>query len=250
MDIIGKNIIRLDIIESTNDHLKNSINSTVDFNNGDIVIASEQTQGKGRGENSWESEPDKNLTFSILLKPGFLETEQQFLLNKAISFGILEFINSIIKDQIITIKWPNDIYINDGKVAGILIDSAIIGNKISHSVVGIGININQLNFNQYLPNPISIRNFIDSDLDLDKCLISLCYFLNLYYKSLINLDFNKLDQSYYTALYRFNEFHKFKIEKNIIDAKIVGVNEFGKLQLETLERKKIEFDYSEIEFII
>lgn len=250
MNIIGRNITRLLTVGSTNEYLNNSINLNNEFEDGDIVVALEQSSGKGRGKKIWESEPGKNLTFSVLLKPDFIQADHQFLLNKAISLGILEFIKSIINNLRIKIKWPNDIYINDGKVAGILIDNIISGNKITYSVIGIGININQLDFDEFIPNPVSLKSFTDKKLDLDDCLHSICHYLNFQYLQLCNLNFSKLDQSYHSAMYRLNENHKFKVENKIIEARIIGVTKFGQLQLETLEKEIIEFDYNEIEFII
>jgi len=116
MTIIGKNIIRKDEVSSTNEYIKHCIGSNQIFESGDIVFTNYQTQGKGRGSNTWESETAKNLTFSIYLKPEFLRAEDQFLLNKVVSVGILNFVRSIIMDQHISIKWPNDIYINDRKI--------------------------------------------------------------------------------------------------------------------------------------
>lgn len=250
MTVIGKNIIWKDNIGSTNTYLKSSIQSGQIFDNGDIIIATDQTHGKGRGTNNWESEPNKNLTFSIFLKPEFLKAEDQFLLNKAVSLGIFNFVKSTISDQKISIKWPNDIYINDKKVAGILIDNTISGNTIEHSIIGIGININQINFSKNLPNPVSLFNILNKEFNLEKCLDSLCNFLNVEYSHLLNSKFTKLDQSYHSALYKLNEYYHFKIGNKIIKSKIIGVSDLGKLQVELFGNVIEEYDYSEIKFII
>ncbi len=250
MTIIGKNIIWKYSIGSTNNYLKNCIQSDQILDNGDIVVAADQTHGKGRGTNTWESEPGKNLTFSFFLKPDFLNAEDQFLLNKAVSLGIFNFVKSTIPDQRISIKWPNDIYINDKKVAGILIDNTIAGNKLEYSTIGIGININQQNFNKNLPNPVSLFNILNKKLDLEKCLDSLCNFLNVEYSHLLNSNLSKLVQSYHSALYKLNEYYHFKVGNKIMEAKIIGVSDLGKLQVELLGNGIEEFDYSEIKFII
>lgn len=250
MTIIGKNIIRKDQVSSTNDYIKQCIGSNQIFENGDIVITDDQIEGKGRGTNTWESEPGKNLTFSIFLKPDFLKAEEQFLLNKAVSLSIFNFVKSTISDQKTSIKWPNDIYINDKKVTGILIDNTISGNTIEHSIIGIGININQRNFSKNLPNPVSLFNILNKELDLKKCLYSLCNFLNVEYSHLLNSNLSKLDQSYHSALYRLNEYYHFKIGNRIVEAKILGVSDLGKLQVELLGNGIEEIDYSEIKFII
>ena len=149
-------IIRLHTVGSTNDYMIEQIrNGNINLE-GTIVIADEQTSGKGMDINIWESEPGKNLTFSIFFKPDFLRADQQFLLNKSISLGVYDFIKSLVTHQKVTIKWPNDIYVGDKKIAGILINNTIAGNELFYSVAGIGVNINQQKFPGSCPQPCFI----------------------------------------------------------------------------------------------
>jgi len=250
MIIIGKNIIRLQEVGSTNDYILKEIQNGSISGEGTMVVAESQINGKGLDKNLWESEARKNLTFSVLLKPVFIKAEQQFLLNKAISLGILDFVKSLIKDKNISIKWPNDIYIEDKKVGGILINNTICGNEFEYSVVGIGININQVEFLSDAPNPVSLRHYLIKDLNLKTNLNILCDFLNIRYWQLYQNDFEIIESEYLSALYRFNKVHSYNYEHNLIKAKISGISEFGKLQLQIDDGREIECDMKEIEFII
>lgn len=249
MNAIGNNIIRLDTVGSTNEYLKNRVRKNDEFHEGTIVVATEQTSGKGLDTNSWESEAGKNLTFSILLKPGFLKPERQFMLNKAIALGLFDYIQSVIKNNEVTIKWPNDIYINNGKVAGTLINNTISGNNILYSIIGIGFNINQSLFRSNAPNPVSLKHYLQYILDLNECLNSFCTFLNIRYGQLINHEHSRLNSDYLNALYRYKEVFPYRIKGEIVNAMITGVSEYGKLQLVSQSNRTIECDLKEIEYL-
>ena len=141
--MIGKNIIEIEETDSTNLYTSILLKSKK-IPEGTVISAFRQNSGRGQGNNLWESEAGKNLTVSIVLYPYFLPIEEQSMLNKVISLGIYDMMTALTKGKAnIKIKWPNDIYISDKKVSGILIENAIIGNKFIHSIVGVGININQ-----------------------------------------------------------------------------------------------------------
>ncbi len=250
MNIIGKKIVRLATVDSTNYYMSDEIRRGTIIQEGTIIIADKQTKGKGLDTNTWESETGKNLTFSIFLKPEFLKAERQFMLNKTIALGIYDFVKSVVKKQKVSIKWPNDIYIDNGKVVGILINNTICGNHFVYSIVGVGININQTRFVSDAPNPVSLRKYFKHDLDLEECLNSLCSFLNARYKQLEKPDYSGLDSCYLSVLFRLNEIHPYRFENNIIYARINGVSEYGKLQLLTKNNQKIECDLKEIEFVV
>ncbi len=215
-----------------------------------MVIASYQTGGKGQYNKSWESEPGKNLTFSVFLKPVFLFPEQQFLLNQSISLGITDFIRSQVKNQSIRIKWPNDIYIADRKVAGILINNSLSGRNFLFSVVGIGINVNQEKFGSDAANPISLKNYLDVDLDLNDCFTKLLRHLDQRYRQLSDRSFQKIRSEYQQLLYRLNEFSQFLYNDEVITAKIVGTSEYGRLLLRKRDNILLECDHKEIEYLL
>lgn len=143
----------LDCCGSTNSELA----ARVDAPHGAVVATREQSAGRGQRGNSWEAEPGKNLTFSLLLRPSRLPAARQFELSMAVSLAIADAIDSLLPEGLHTsIKWPNDIYIGLEKVCGILIENKLAGSMIERSIVGVGINVNQQVFVSDAPNPTSI----------------------------------------------------------------------------------------------
>ncbi len=256
---IGHTIIRLEHTDSTNSHLLRLMNEEK-LAEGAIVITQKQEDGRGQRGTFWESEAGKNLTLSILLKPTFLKADEQFSLSKTISLGVLDFISSI-NHQPSTInhpkvKWPNDIYIGNKKVAGILIENSVNGNSISHSIVGIGINVNQEKFSSELPNPTSLRIVTGDELNLEDCLSQLCSCIEKRYLQLRPQPLTPspkreggMDSDYLKNLYRFNEWANYNYKGETIKAKIIGVTKIGKLVLEKENGEKLECDFKEVVFL-
>src|ERR1700722_11411390 len=139
---VGHTIIDLDKVNSTNSYLHDLLKKKTPAE-GVIVWALEQYAGRGQRGNSWLSQPGVNLTFSILLEPRFLVLADQFLLTKALALGVAEFVSSLAPSASVKIKWPNDIYANDCKIAGILVENILETSIIKYSIAGIGLNINQ-----------------------------------------------------------------------------------------------------------
>jgi BirA family biotin operon repressor/biotin-[acetyl-CoA-carboxylase] ligase len=243
-------IIRLHTVGSTNDYMIEQIRNGNINVEGTIVIADEQTRGKGMDINIWESEPGKNLTFSIFFKPAFLRADQQFLLNKSISLGVYDFIKSLVTQQKVTIKWPNDIYVGDKKIAGILINNTIAGNELFYSVAGVGVNINQQKFPGSVRNPVSLLHALRKELNLKQVLHELLYWLENRYDQLLSREFVRINTSYLESLYRLNELHFYRLKNKELSALITGVSDFGHLQLITDDNQRLECDFKEIEFII
>ena len=248
--ISGFEVIRLKEVESTNLYVRACSDKDRGLNHGTIVLAEKQTEGKGMGDNTWHSEEGKNLNLSILLRPETLPPEKQFVLNKAIALAVSDFVEAIVPDKKICIKWPNDIYIEDMKVAGILISNTIKGNKLEDVIVGIGVNVNQRKFPQNIPNPISLRKFFNHNLHLNECLETLCLFLRKRYEEIILGEIQKINKEYNSKLFRLGEIHRFIKDREIIRAKITGVSEFGQLQLTTVKKEKLLFGFKEVEFVI
>jgi BirA family transcriptional regulator, biotin operon repressor / biotin---[acetyl-CoA-carboxylase] ligase len=216
---------------------------------GLVVVADFQSQGKGLDTNTWESERGKNLTFSLVLYPEFA-ADQQFILNKAISLGIYDFLVSELPDQNITIKWPNDIYIGDKKACGILIQNSVIGNKLDYVVAGIGLNVNQKAFTSNAPNPVSMKMLSDIEYNLDKALYTLLQSIFKRY-SQVNSGATKLiENDYQKALYHVMEWHEYMLNGMQINAKITGTNAYGQLLLETKTENIIVCDLKEVQFIL
>lgn len=147
----------LPTVPSTNTWLKDNAS---EFGHGDIVLTDDQTAGRGQRGNFWEAEPGKNLTFSMLLKPGGIAPAKQFVISECVALGVVEvlrdWLSGYIRPEDVKVKWPNDIYVADNKIAGILIEHAITTDHIVHTVAGIGLNVNQTIFRSSAPNPVSM----------------------------------------------------------------------------------------------
>ena len=250
MIISEDKIIALDAVGSTNDYMLDKIKAGIISDEGTVVIANYQSTGKGLDQNKWESEAGKNLMFSILLKPGFLKADQQFQLTKIISLAIYDFVRNYLPNERIKVKWPNDIYVGNKKIAGILISNTIKGKEILYTVVGIGININQRNFTNELANPVSLWHYLNCDLKVKYCLKNVLSHIEQRYQQLKNDESIQINTDYKKALYRLNDFNLFNYKDSMISARIIGVTEYGQIKLLQKNGTEITCDLKEIEFII
>ncbi|NCC70975.1 biotin--[acetyl-CoA-carboxylase] ligase [bacterium] len=246
LNILKKiNIISFLELESTNNYAKELISkdNPVEWT---IINADFQTAGRGQQGNSWESQASENLTFSIILKPVFLHPSQQFKLNKAVSLGISDFLKKYNIDNV-KIKWPNDIYVDNNKIAGVLIENTIIGSEYSYCIIGIGININQLNCSTNIKNFTSLRKITRKYYYNNKCLNDLLICIYSRYLKLIDNP-EIIDSDYYENLYLLGKTKKFIINNKNIEATITGVNEYGMLLLKTQDNKEFCCNFKEIVF--
>ncbi|MDR0754823.1 MAG: biotin--[acetyl-CoA-carboxylase] ligase [Prevotellaceae bacterium] len=242
----GYKILWYSETESTNDLAHAAIGKNEP--NGTVFVADTQTKGRGQRNNTWESEPSKNLTFSIILYPVFLKVEEQFLLSKAISVAIVDLLNEYGVPA--KIKWPNDIYTGDKKITGILIENNIIGNYVASSVVGVGLNVNQRIFVSNAPNPASIANELGKEFDRKILLERLLFLFDRRYKALVLHDCEKLEKDYFSYLYRNDGWYLYAIGENKFNAKIAGISNIGELLLETESGEQRKFGFKEIAFVI
>lgn len=248
--MIGETIIRLAETSSTNTYAAKLLMAEKPAE-GTIIFTISQTEGRGQHGNIWESERGNNLTVSVILYPDFLKPEKQFMLNKFISLAVLDFVKLYIPVNMSPkIKWPNDIYIGNKKVAGILIENSISGNNFNHVIVGIGININQEKFSSNTPNPTSLKLATDNEYNIENCLHELCTSLNKRYDQLAEDNNDILGSEYLLSIFRYNVFSKFRFDKSTIHAKITGISDFGKLQLIDEKGHFSEYAFKEIEHII
>lgn len=238
-------IIKLNETESTNLTL-NNLSKNKALENGTVLISNIQTQGKGQRNNYWESEPYKNLTFSIFYKNLNIHIDKQFYISMAVSLGIIDF----LKDLKIyaTIKWPNDIYVNNDKICGILIENNISKNKISSTIIGIGLNVNQTSFLKTTKNASSLKLILNKEFSLEDLLPLLLNKIQKRTSEIFNNNFKKIKIDYLNKLYLFNVFNKFSISDKYLKAKIIDVEENGKLVLQTYDGKKLKFFFKEITF--
>jgi BirA family transcriptional regulator, biotin operon repressor / biotin---[acetyl-CoA-carboxylase] ligase len=248
---IGKNLIRLKRVDSTNNYAASLLrhsgrNDEKKIYDGTIVIADFQEKGKGQRGNSWESEKGKNLTFTLILRPSFLKADQQFLLNKITSLAICDLLKSFGIGNI-SVKWPNDVLVNGKKIAGILIENTIRSNEIIHSIIGIGLNVNQDKFPK-TPNAISLKNFSGKDFSPGLCLDLLCSFLEARYLKL-KTNTASADKDYIDSLYRLNEWKDYLVKEEKIHSAITGVTPHGFLRLRKENGSEILCDLKEVVFL-
>ncbi|PIE88091.1 MAG: biotin--[acetyl-CoA-carboxylase] ligase [Bacteroidetes bacterium] len=198
---------------------------------GTLVVAEEQSSGMGMGENQWESAPGKNLTFSIILYPEFLDPSKQFYLNVVASLAVSTFLAHYLPDDRLTIKWPNDIYYAHQKISGILVKNQLAGAVLQSAIVGIGININQQHFPPSLPNPVSLRMLIGEDVALEECLERFLPFFFSYYESLRRGAYGELMDRYRSMMYLLGTPASFLVRGERRQGTILGVDAFGRLEI-------------------
>jgi len=211
---------------------------------GFIVHTDFQTSGKGQIGNSWESEAGKNLLFSMVLHPEKVPVEEQFILSQLVCLGIKNTLDEYVDN--ITVKWPNDIYWNDKKIVGILIENSLQGNKIKTAVAGIGVNVNQKEFRSDAPNPVSLLQMKSKRQNRKHLLEKLVgNIMQLY----TEFDVDKIRSDYATALYRKDGFHTFSADDKTFKAKIIQVHSDGQLEMETEDGERKGFYFKEVSFV-
>ena len=227
---------------STNEIATNLLTNRAE--EGTVVITDNQTNGKGQRGNYWESEPFLNLTFSLILKPDFLPVQSQFQLTQIISISIAEIIQGLVS-KTVKVKWPNDIYVGNKKIGGILIQNTVKGKGIESSVIGMGLNINQTIFQ--IPNAISIKALTHSPMNLNDVLNSVLKSIAENYRRLKKGKQKAIGIEYYNLLLGLNETRNFKAEENF-SGKIIGVDAQGRLLIETGREIRC-FQNQEVKFV-
>ncbi|MFW5792842.1 MAG: biotin--[acetyl-CoA-carboxylase] ligase [Bacteroidota bacterium] len=216
-------------------------------NDKTLIWTKNQKSGKGAANNSWESEADKNLAATYILNPDFLEVEEQFYLNKCISLAVRDSISLMLnRKNNVFIKWPNDIFINDRKIAGILIENSIMGDKITKSVIGIGINVNQKKFSKELVNAISLSKISEKEHDIEVCLKILSEQIKKWWDILKLKEFDFIDKTYLNHLYLYRQTAKFKSDKGVFEGKITAISKYGQLRVVSSDNVLHEFNFKEV----
>jgi BirA family biotin operon repressor/biotin-[acetyl-CoA-carboxylase] ligase len=243
---IGSLIQRFEELDSTNTYAANLLLENRPPE-GTVVVSAHQSKGRGQASNIWESESGKNLTFSLILYPEFLEPALQFELSKAVSLGIADYLAQHTDE--VSIKWPNDIYVGKNKIAGILMEYALKGNQLSSCIIGVGLNVNQSRFYSNAPNPVSLSQITGKTYDLEEKLENLLLFLDSRYRQLKAGDFNSIDQDYINLLYQKDIWALYESNGRKFEGKILGVDEYGLLIIQTREGEMRKFDYKEVAFL-
>jgi BirA family biotin operon repressor/biotin-[acetyl-CoA-carboxylase] ligase len=245
---IGQKIIHLSETDSTNNYAARHIKENDAFD-GLVIISDYQTAGKGQRSKVWESERGKNLICSIVLKPYFIDVSNQFILNKAIALAILKTAQFICPSANVKIKWPNDILIEDKKLAGILIESSIIGSHIGSIIVGVGMNVNQRNFDLVGRPPASLANELGSDIPVESVLQTVCKCLEVEYLKLKAGKLIQIDSEYQMSLWKLNEWQLIEANGKQEMMKILGVTKNGLLRTENVDGEEVEWRNGEVGFV-
>ena len=239
--------IHLEQIDSTNAYLQR-LQSECDIRNW-VVSADEQTAGKGMGSNSWESEVGKNLTFSLALDVSFLPAEKQFLLSEAVPLGIVEVLDKLLPVEKLSIKWPNDIYYENRKLAGILINSTIKANMMGISIIGIGLNVNQMQFQDWPTHPISLKLIMGKEYALQPLLEQIAEHIIIKVEQL-KADPTTIEQDYLKRLFRYRTWADYEVGGKVLRLFMTGIDPFGRLQLVDEQQTFYTFDIKEIKFVL
>ena len=243
---IGKNIIELDIVDSTNNYVsalaaKNAVLE------GTVVIAHFQGKGKGQRGNVWASEPGKNLTFSLVLKPKKVAPSEAFVISKIVSLAICKYLEALVMEDVF-IKWPNDIYVGQKKICGILIENQFKGKDFECAIIGIGLNVNQTNF-QNLPQVTSLILELKKELELKLVLEGLLKSIEICYLRFQREGVSAIHQEYLINLLFIDEMRRYKTSQGEIRGKIANVLSNGQVEIETEDGQLLNFDIKELEFV-
>lgn len=246
---IGKNAVFLPETESTNSYAIDLLKK-VNLPEGTIVYTSHQTKGKGQRGSAWRSEPASNLTLSLVLKPTFLHLKNQHLLYQVAALACYDTISGLINNSQfdIKIKWPNDILVNSLKVAGVLIENNLQNNQVNWSIIGVGININQEDF-EGLPKASSVKALTNIVQNLDWVVHSFCIQFERYYLALMAGKFDWIQQAYMSHFYGLNQWMDFEINGVVQNLQIKGISYNGLLLLQTRQNTQLEFDVKELKWL-
>lgn len=228
---------------------------------GTVVYTDQQTAGRGQRGNSWESEPFKNVTMSILLRPENVAPNQQFWLSEISALAVERVLSKYIGN--VSIKWPNDVYYKDFKICGMLIEHSLSGGKINYTIPGIGINVNQRVFLSDAPNPISLVNVLGHEVPTSEILDGLVDEILTMCDQLPEKA-EEIHREFLSKLYRRDGFHEYQStirsasadwlsvleEGEHFQARIVNVHPDGMLDLMTTEGHIHTFAFKEVAFIL
>jgi len=241
------NIIKLNAIDSTNSYLKKMVSKN-NMGNYSEVVAEHQNAGRGQMGTVWESAYGKNLTFSVLMKFKGFEIEQQFYLSMAISLGVLNALKPEV-NSLLTVKWPNDILAEKDKLCGILIENVLSGSCIKHSIIGIGLNVNQDAFSENLENVTSLKKLAGIHFDKDNLLQKIITSIQFYIDFVEKKNFDSLKKIYLKSLYKFQIPAMFEDNNGVIFlGKIISVSEEGRLVIELENETTRQFNLKEVKF--
>lgn len=241
---IGKNLVFVPECPSTND-LAISLLRSPTSTEGTVVITNRQTSGRGQRGNQWLTEPGQNLTFSVLLKPHWLPVKNQFFLTTVVSLALHDLLRDFGVNEA-RVKWPNDLVVGEKKIGGILIENQVQGDAVTTSVVGIGFNVNQLQFAVSTATSLSLTTGMSHSLE--GVLQSLLGKIEARYLQLRNGKHAALLDDYLAVMHRYQQVARYLADGAIFEGTIIGVDEWGKLKVQTSGSTRL-FGLKEIQYV-
>ena len=211
-------------------------------------MADFQTAGRGQVGNVWESERGKNLTFSLVLYPQALPVNQQFLISQIAALSVKETLDAYTEG--ISIKWPNDIYWQDKKICGMLIENDLSGHNLLRSIIGIGINLNQTIFRGDAPNPVSLWQIVKQEVDREVVLRQFLSRFEAYNQALLSGEKALIHTCYMEALYWREGYHPYADAKGAFSARIYGIEPTGHLLLQSTDGAIRRYAFKEVSYLI
>lgn len=234
----------LEETDSTNAFLRHYM--PVEDEDMTVVWTDFQRKGRGQGSNQWESEAGKNLTFSVLIHPDKVRAQDQYIISMAVAETMHRFLSGMV-DAAIQIKWPNDIYVGDSKIGGILIENHLSGEHIKDCIIGIGLNVNQTVFVSDAPNPISMRMIDDREWNREEVLQGLISELVWQFQ---HFRFDIIRKKYRRHLYRREGFYPYRDAEGEFEAEMLEVENDGHLVLLDTEGRQRRYAFKEVAYVI
>lgn len=242
-------LVWLKEVDSTNRFAQSLVESGK-ATHGTAIMADYQTAGKGQKGNKWESEPGKNMLATFIFFPAFLKTQNLFIINQLVCVSICDILEQYTQEPF-SIKWPNDILFGERKIAGVLVENSLRGSVVQHSIIGVGINLNQITFNEYEPKAVSLFTISGNEVSrIDEFTIKLRNSISSYFQLLeVNPGKqNEITKAYMIRLFGLNQKRKFVYDGKLSDGTIEGVDDNGQLIME-LEGRKIVLGPKEVRFV-
>ncbi len=244
---IGRYLSKLDHVDSTNNYAFELMKQS-ELPEGSVIWADEQRAGRGQRGNTWYSSPYSNLTMSVVLKPRFLEAEEYFYLTKVTTLAIVSYLEDLNLTDV-KIKWPNDIYIGEKKVAGLLIENQLKANRINASVLGIGLNLNEMTFPKDLVNATSVKRETGTHQSVQLVMERLCEEIEGNYLRLKS-GLQNLDRPFETYLWGMNKWRTFSLNGHPTELMITGVSSHGRLMVKGRDDKLRKYDFRQLSFML
>lgn len=245
--IVGSHVIHYENVSSTNT-VASALLRESKPPEGTVITASFQDSGRGQAGNRWESEPGSNLLMSVILYPVIVKPAEQFVISQMISLAVHDLVSLHTAET--RIKWPNDIYVRDDKIAGILIENSIMGERLGSTVAGIGLNVNQTHFRSGAPNAVSLALITGFSHDLQVITGQLTEMLDRSYGMILNGETATLATDYHHVLYRVGEWHRYADSRGEFEGKIDCVMPDGMLAVHRRNGMRTEYAFKEIDYIL